>query len=1118
MRLDVRSWLEAEGFGQYAGLFESRLIDGEALSLLTDDHLKELGLPIGPRVKLLAAIARLRSESGPVERRHLTIMFVDLVGSTRLSTRLDPEDLRDTLRAYQEVIAAQVSSYEGHVAQYVGDGALIYFGYPRAHEDDPERAIRAALAMVRDVATLRTPAGEPLAVHIGIASGRVVAGDLFAKERAVIGETPNLAARLVDLGAAGEIVVSAQTRALTGNLFEMRDLGPQRLKGLPLPVTAYTVLSERPLETRFEARQGATLAPMVGREAELAFLTERWRLAAKGRGQVVVLTGEAGIGKSRIVHALDESLRPLVRIKNQCSPYHAESALHPMIQQLVRDAGIQAGEGLDAQLDRLEALLEGAERTEVALLAALLGLDGASRYGPIGLTPEQQRARTFETLLAQVVRVSKRGPVFWVLEDAHWIDPTTLDLLALCVARVSRVPVLAVITARPEFAHDFGNADYVSHLSLGRLARGHVATLVSQVTGGKTLPEPVLSEIATKTDGVPLFVEELTKSLLEAGGLRETGSEYVLDGELRKLSVPASLHDSMMARLDRHLALKEVAQSAACIGREFDRDLLATISGMAPAVLRDGLARLEEAGLVYHRGAAEGGQYIFKHALVRDAAYESLLKSRRQEVHARILAALEVLPGSALEVLAQHAAEAGLAEKAIDLWQKAGVIAMSRPAYQEAISHFNQALRLVGQMPRDAAGQERRLRLLLLIGQATIPLRGYSHSETVAAFARAQEMVSAMGDDAPHRFSVSYAMWVAYYVRGEHLKALDIARDMQARAERDRSDARMLSALRALGIAQMITGELAEADATFSKAQQLAHLLPQSREQRIAVAQRFAADPDIATQFHVGLTLWALGRVDRACALIKETVAAARAMGHAHTLGHALTHGAIFAVAMRDAPTARRLSAEAISFADEHDMELWRGYGAILLGYALVLEGDFAGALPTMERGFARLERTQTGTMVAVHHAAHAYALAAVGRFEEAASEAAIVRAEVESGTERYYWPESLRWMGDYLKLVPGTPIRDVEKAYEASLFFARQQQGRSWELGSATSLAQLWAARGERERAADLLAPLLSAFTDGAGTPVVSQAAALLATLQQPARALLRSESRSARKTHKTK
>ena len=1108
MQGDVRAWLEAGGFGQFADLFESQQIDRDALPMLTDVHLKELGIPLGPRLKLLAAIAQMPplADAAPVERRRLTVMFVDLVGSTPLAARLDPEDLRRVLRTYRQAMELEVSRYNGHVAQYLGDGVLVYFGYPRAHEDDAERAVRAGLAIVRAIAALPSPVERPLAARVGIATGLVVVGDLLgsgrATEYAVVGETPNLAARLQKIAGPGEVVLSADTRTLVGNVFELRDLGLQKLKGIPAPVPAHVAVAERAVETRFEARQGPRLTPMIGRDGELALLADRWRRAAAGRGQVVQVTGEAGIGKSRIVRALEDTLaaEPHLRVNNQCSPHYSDTALYPMIRQLVRTAAISSAQPADAQLDRLEALLEGPDRIDAALIAALLGIECEHRYGHLELTPEQQRLRTFEALLRQLGRASRRSPVLWLLEDAHWIDPTTLELVDLCIDRIAELPILVVITARPTFEHDFGQRRHVTRIALSRLARDQVDAMVRELARGKPVPEAVLAEIAAKTDGVPLFVEELTKGVLESGVLRETPAGYELDGALRPLSVPASLHDSMMARLDRRKAQKEVAQTAACIGREFGHDLLGAVAGLPEAALGAALAGLQESGLIFARSGPQERQYVFKHALVRDAAYESLLRERRQEIHARILSALERAPETPPEILAQHATAAGQTAKAIACWQKAGALAIARSAYAEAMAHANQALRLCDSLPAGRATQEKQLELLLLLGQATIPLRGYSHSETVAVFARAQDLVEAMGD-APHSFSVSYARWVTFYVRGEHRKAFDIAQGMLERAQREHHDGRILTAMRSLGISQMITGGPATAHETFERAQQVARVLEQqSREKRIAVAHRFAADPEIATQFHVALTHWALGRIDRGADLAARTVESARAMGHVHTLGHALAHGAIFAIVSRDADAALRLSEETVAFADEHDLDLWRGYGSILNGYAQVLAGRVGRSVTVMEAGLKHLGRTQTGAMVPAHHAVHAYALAKLGRMDEAARYAALVREELRSGSERYFWPDCLRWLGDYLRLLPKPDLATVEAAYAEGLAHARAQQARSWELCAATSLAQLWAERGERARAIELLAPLRACFDEGLETRPLRDAAAMLEALA-PAR-----------------
>ena len=1032
------------------------------------------------------------------ERRRLTVMFVDLVGSTELSDRLDPEDLGHVIRGYQDIVDRAVARFEAHVAQYTGDGVMVYFGYPTAHEDGAERAVRSALAIMREIAKVSVPGGEELAARIGIATGLVVVGDLIgtgeAREHAV-GQTPNLAARLQSMAKPGEILVSDRTRELIGSSFELRDLGKQQLKGIAVPVVAYSVTGERVVESRFDAQRPSRVAAMIGRAGELELLRDRWRAANSGEGQVVLLMGEAGIGKSRILRALQDSLahEPPMVLYHQCSQYYADSALHPAIQQLTRAAQISAGDTADMRLDRLESLLAGAAAAEIALIAALLGIDGTQRYGTLDLTPQQHRLHTFDALMSQLVRVAESRPVLWVLEDAHWIDPSTLELVQRCIDQVAEVRVLAVVTARPDFKHDFGAHRNLTRMELNRLDPIEITAMVDGVTGGKPLPETLIAEIVAKSDGVPLFVEEFTKSMLESGVVRETEDAFVFDSTRQAMRVPASLHDSLMARLDRLHAYKEIAQTAACIGREFSHGLLANICETQEPVLHDALARLVDAELIHRRGGMQEPQYAFKHALVRDAAYESLLRSKREKIHARLVAALERRPDTAPEIIAQHAAHACMNEKAIDYWQKAAAAAVARPAYKEAIAHLTQAIRLAEEMGGDPSWQERRLFLWMALAQATIPLYGYSHSQTVSVFKHARELAVAIGKG-PHRFSILHATWAAHYVRGEQDSAFEAAQSMLKFALGEANEGHKLSALRALGISQMITGTPEVAKDTFEQAHRLAEVLRQrSHERRIAVADRFAADPEIATQFHVCLTFWSLGRVDEACTLAAEAITAARAMGHAHTLAHAVTHGAIVAVVCRDVERALSLSTETIELANKHEMELWKGYGLVLHGFALALKGELVDSVPFMEAGFASIARTQTGAMVPLHRAMHCRTLAALGRLDEARHYAEAVRYELCSGSERYLWPECQRLLGDYLCFCPGADRSEIEAAYAAALALARQQGARSWELYAATSLARFWIEQGERVKAVELLAPLHASFTQGQNLPVYREAASLL-------------------------
>lgn len=1108
MSASVRDWLEALGLAQYLPQFEAGHVDTESLPFLTDAHLRELGIPIGPRIKLIAAIARLGAEDhadSGVERRHMTVMFADLVGSTPLSAHLDPEDLREVIRSFHYTVDLEVAHFDAFVAQYKGDGALVYFGYPRAHEDDAERAIWAARAIIRAVAALRTPDGEPLSAHIGIATGLTVVGDTFghltARERSAIGETPNVAARLVELAASGQVVVGEQTHQLTAHQFAFEALGLRPLKGLPQPVAAFRVTGELPSETRFDARHG-TLAPqMVGRDRELRLLIERWQQAEAGRGQVVLVSGEAGIGKSRLVRAIGQWLegRSHARIVNQCSPHHTGSALFPMARQIARAAGLAADDDATLQRQKLQALLHGAEPKDVALTARLLGVESAPDEAGLGLTPAEQRQQTFQALMRHLERVAREQPVLWLLEDAHWIDPTSLELVELCIERIAALPVLVLITFRAEFVQGIAAAGHVERLALTRLPHDDVAALMQNLCDGKRVPAEAVRLVTRRTDGVPLFVEELTKSLLDTGELVERQGDYVLAGSLQRLAVPVSLHDSLMARLDRHRTQKEVAQIASCIGREFGLDLLDRIAGMPGETLRLALSQLQDAELVFEQGTSRDRQYVFKHALLRDAAYESLLKRRREELHGRILAVLERAADTPAELLARHAAAAGFSARAIEHWARASSSAMSRSAFGEAVAHLQQALALNDPLPQDTAQRAQRLDLLLALGQATIPLRGYSHSASVEIFSQAHALAQDL-QDGLRAFWVSYARWVVYYVRGEHGVAQGIARAMLEQARAEKHVGRILTAVRALGISEMISGDPQAAQATFDEAERLAEeARQQPRERRMAAAQRFAADPEIATQFHVALTAWALGRIDDARRLSEAGISAARAMGHVHTLGHALTHGAIVAVVDRDAARAIELCEETALLSDKHEMDLWRGYGGILHGYALALAGAPARAVELLQAGLQRLAKTETGTMVPLHRSVCAWALTQLGYFEEARVHEQAVHTELASGCERYFWVDAAIWLGRCRLLAPVADRASASGLFQRALDEARRQRALGWELRAATALGELWCGDGQHRQAAALIEPLLVRLEQGARSPLRADAQAVLDKAARP-------------------
>ena len=642
------------------------------------------------------------------ERRQLTIMFCDLVGSTALSVRLDPEDLRDVIGAYHRRVTEVVGRYDGFVAKYMGDGVLVYFGYPRAQEDDAERAVRAGLELVTAVRALKSPVNAELQSRIGIATGVVVVGDVIgegaAQEHGVVGETPNLAARLQSVAEPDSVVIAASTRRLTGGLFDYEDLGTVAAKGFAEPVRAWRVRDESALASRFEALRSGE-APLVGREEEIELLLRRWQRAKSGEGQMVAISGEPGIGKSRLTTALQDQIahEPHTRLQYFCSPHHQDSAFHPIVARLECAAGFGRNDTLEAKLNKLEALLARtmAPPEDLALLAELLALTSAGRYPPLDLTPQRQKERTFEALLRQLDGLARRYPVLMIFEDAHWSDPTSREWLDRVAERVRDLPILLITTFRPEFQPPWTGHAHATMLTLNRLDRRQGAALAQWIAGEKELPSNVLTDIVERTDGVPLFVEELTKAVLDASAGRASGSPATAAVFSSTPAIPATLHASLMARLDRLAPrAKEVAQIAAAIGREFTYEVLADISPLPENALHEALDQLAASGLIFQRGTPPEASYIFKHALVQDAAYSTLLRRRRQDWHARIAAALEArlpdITAARPELLAYHLTEAGRPAQAVGFWIAAGNRALGRAAHREAAVFFERALVALG--------------------------------------------------------------------------------------------------------------------------------------------------------------------------------------------------------------------------------------------------------------------------------------------------------------------------------------------------------------------------------------------------------------------------------------
>ena len=929
--VDIAAWLRELDLERYETAFRNNDIDVDLLSELTDADLERLGVAsLGHRKKLLRAIEAVRppgpevaagaaaiadeASLGPstpasrpeAERRQLTVMFVDLVGSTALAARLDPEDMREVLRAYQDACAGVIARFEGFVAKFMGDGVLAYFGYPRAHEDEAERAVRAGLALAATVGELKIPNGEALRARIGIATGLVVVGDLVgegaAQEQAVVGETPNLAARLQALAEPGGVVIAEATRRLLGAGFALEDLGEHELKGIGGLVRAYVVTGERTVESRFEAMSGPALLPMVGRDQELALLLERWALAKAGEGQGVLLVGEAGIGKSRISRALLDAVAEEThfRVRYQCSPYHTDSALWPVIQQLNYAAGLAADDPLEARLDKLEALLDRAVGHGGApLIADLLGLDGSARYGPLDLTPQAQRARTLEALAQQLLGLAARQPVLVVVEDAHWIDPTTLEMIEEGLDRSAAARVLILLTSRPDRQPALAAHPHVTRLTLNRLGRAGVEAIVARL-GGDRLPPETIDTIIARTDGVPLFVEELTKAVLETG----------------ETAIPASLHDSLMARLDRIPEVKEVAQIAASIGREFDYPLLAAVVDRTEPDLRSALDKLAAAELIFRRGTPPDARYVFKHTLVQDAAYQSLLKGRRQQLHARIAEILEQrFPDKAEtepELFARHYTAAGLTAAGVHYWERAGARATERSAFVEAINHYRKGLDLLSTLADAQERNQLELALQMGLGDAFSWMRGFAAPEVEAAYSRAHELSRQMGE-APELFRTLWGLWHFFIIRGDLAKAQELSREVAQLGERLQDPSLAPHVHRTLGETALWRGEFAAARRESLKC--FVGAVPPPKP--IPGVQ----DPLVMCGLWLALALWHLGYPDQALARVDAVLERAKESAHSGDLGAALIVAAWVRLLRRETASAGEFAETALRFNAE------RGHG-----------------------------------------------------------------------------------------------------------------------------------------------------------------------------------------------
>jgi len=1110
--MDVAEWLRGLGLEHYTPAFRDNDIDGEVLRGLTADDLRELGVAsIGHRRRLLDAIARLvdgqpsveaspapsaAAVSSEAERRQLTVMFCDLVGSTGLSARLDPEDLREVIAAYHRAVTEVVRGFDGFVAKYMGDGVLAYFGYPRAHEDDAERAIRAGLGVVDAVGRLDAKS-VALQARIGIATGLVVVGDLIgegsAQEQSVVGETPNLAARLQSLAEPNAVVIAASTRRLVGGLFEYRDLGSVEVKGIDVPVPAWQVVRPSGVESRFEALRGSALSPLVGRDEEIDLLLRRWARAKAGDGQIVLISGEPGIGKSRITAALAERLhaKPHLRLRYFCSPYHQDSALYPFIDQLGRAVGFTPDDTPASKLGKLEALLARAEPPveDVALLADLMSLPASERHPLPNLSPRRKKDRTLEALIRQLEGLARQQPVVMVFEDAHWIDPTSRELLDLTIERVRSLPVLLIVTFRPEFQPPWIGQPQISMLALNRLDRHDRTALVAQIAGGKALPVDVIDQIAERTDGVPLFVEELTKSVLESGLLREEADRYVLDRAVPPFAIPTTLHDSLLARLDRLASVRLVAQIGAAIGREFSYELLRAVSRLGEDELLAALGRLVASELALQRGTPPDAVYSFKHALIQDAAHGSLLRSVRQQLHAQIAKALETHSPELMdiqpEIFAQHYAVAGLVENSVAYWGKAGLRSAARSAMAEAAAQFQNALDQLALLPDDPERQRQELEFCSALGAVMIALKGQAAPETGYAYARALVLWKQLGFP-PEYYQVPYGQSIYHTFRGEVALAQRLDEDL-LRLSRERKDSGgLVLGHTGSGRTLLFAGKFA-----LSRAQLEEVLALYDPAAHHTLVQQAAVNLRVNAQGYLGVVLFCLGFPDQALAWSRAAIDEAKRLAHPPSLAMSLAFSARLLSFVGDDAALNALVDQLIALTDEQGFPHWGTMGRISRGWVKAKRGDVVEGISLLRSGSAAFRATGANSWATYHISLLAGAYEIAGQIEEAVISLNEALKIAKRTSERWLAAELNRHKGELL-LREGHP-EAADELYHKALSIAREQEAKLWELRATASLARLRRDQDRRAEGRDLLAPVHDWFTEGFDTPDLKDAKALL-------------------------
>jgi class 3 adenylate cyclase/predicted ATPase len=1118
----IGQWLKELGLEHYTATFEANGVDLDVLPDLSEAELEQLGIALGHRKRILRAIAELSSHDPkavrlpPPEndrtpapgalRRHLTVMFCDLVASTALSVKLDPEDFSEVVRGVQNACKAAVLDHGGSIGQYQGDGVLAYFGYPQAHENDAERAARAGLEVVARIKRMRLPSGENLRVRVGIATGVVVVGDGTGSEpgqQQVFGETPNLASRLQGLALPNTVVVSDATRRLLSTLFVCEDMGARGVQGLPGEVPIWQVVAQRNVESRFEATHSAQITPLVGRREELDKLLELWSHAKGGAGRIAMLCGEAGIGKSRISAAMIKAIadEPHVVMRYQCSPHHVNSPFYPLITQLAHAARLEEHEPPGIKLDKLETLLRAvnASQTDLALNAALLSIPTGTRYPALGLTPQRQKERTIAALISQLLGVSRALPVLALFEDLHWVDPSTHEVLNRAIDAIRTAPVLLIATFRPEFFPLWLDQSHATMVHLNRLTREQTAAMLTDITRGKALPPEVFEQIQSKTDGVPLFVEELTKAVLESGLLQEEEDRFVALAPLHSLAIPTTLQDSLTARLDRLAPVREIAQIGAVLGRQFPHKLIAAVAAVPTHRLLAALSQLTAAELIFRRGDPPEAVYTFKHALVQDAAYESLLRSKRQSLHARVASVLvrtfpdiiETQP----ELIAHHLARSGQVEPAIDYMLRAGRRAIQRSANAEAIGQLQQALELLQTLSEGPDRAAKALTLEVTLGQAMIASFGYAASTTKEVLLHARTHINDTTEPG-QKFAVLYGIWACYYVGSDVSMQREVASEFLIQAERHGDPGILCIAHRILGSTLVTMGEFAIARMHLEKARAL-----YDPEKHADLRYEFGQDIGAAALCYLSWVLWHTGHYEDGLRVASEGVARAVTLSHPHTFAYTICHARGLMDVFRGTPDdTRAYAATVIALCDEHGFPFWGAGGRILAGWAATRQGQEDEGIELLRAGIAAWRKTGARLWLSLFLTLEAEAHANAGRASAARQTIEEALAIADETGEAWAIPEVLRIKAAIIRSIGDGNERDAEVILRQALGVARAKQSRWWELCIACDLAELWRAQSRTAEATELLQTILGRFTDLALAPNLRRAATLLQEMTRSA------------------